>query len=329
MTAFQHIAVVGAGAWGTALAQVVARAGRQVTLWAHEPEVAASINADHANPLFLPGVTLSPAIWATSDLEETGAADAVLLVTPAQHTRTVAAALPAGSAPLVVCAKGFEEATGALMTEVLADTRPDAAVAVLSGPSFAAEVARDLTTAVALGCADPALGKDIAMALAGRSFRAYWNDDPLGVQIGGAVKNVLAIAAGVVMGRELGDNARAALVTRGLSELTRLGRAMGARLETLMGLAGLGDLLLTATSMQSRNTSLGYALGRGSSLQDVMQERHSVAEGVFTAAAVGRLADRCGVEMPICAAVEAILHHSADLDATIDGLLARPARAEH
>ncbi len=328
MTGLDRIAVIGAGAWGTALAMVAARHGRPVTLWAREPEIAEAVNGGHENPVFLPGVRLDPAIRAATDPAEAAAADAVLLAVPAQYTAAMVRALPPLRAPLVLCAKGFEQATGRLLTEVVAAERPDAAVAVLSGPSFAAEVARGLPAAVTLACADRALGEALVHALGGRTFRPYWTDDLIGVQIGGAVKNVLAIAAGVVIGRGLGENARAAMITRGLVELTRLGRAMGARRETLMGLSGLGDLMLTATSLQSRNTSLGHALGQGRTLAAVLGERRSVAEGVHTAAAVVGLARRYWLDMPISAAVDAILTHGADLDATIAGLLDRPFKAE-
>lgn len=327
--AFHRIAVIGAGAWGTALAQSALRAGRQVMLWAREPEVAEAINRDHANPLFLPEVPLSRALRATGDLAEAvDGADLVLLVTPAQHSAAMAAELPGTAAPLVLCAKGFEMATGALLTEAVGRARPEARLAVLSGPSFAREVALGLPTAVTLAATDEALGQAAAAALGHRAFRPYWSDDPLGVQIGGAVKNVLAIAAGIVMGREMGENARAALLTRGLAELMRLGAAMGARPETLMGLSGMGDLVLTASSLASRNTSLGHALGRGERLEAILGGRRSVSEGVHTAAAAIRLAERCGVEMPICAAVDAVINRAAGLDATIAALLDRPLKPE-
>jgi len=328
----QRIGIIGGGAWGSALALTARRAGRDVVLWAREPDVAAAINRDHANPVFLPGVTLDPAIGATTELGQVvRAADALLLVAPAQHLRALAAALapllPAGM-PVVICAKGIEERTGALMSEVVAATLPQAPLALLSGPTFASEVAAGLPTAVTLACADAALGRRVIAALGTRSFRPYLAADVIGAEIGGAVKNVLAIACGIVMGRKLGDNARAALITRGLAEMVRLALAKGGRPETLMGLSGLGDLVLTCTSLTSRNHSLGVALGEGKALAEILAGRRSIAEGVSSAAAAAALARRLGVDMPITAAVDAILHHGAAIDAAIEGLLARPFRSE-
>jgi glycerol-3-phosphate dehydrogenase (NAD(P)+) len=329
--AVERIGIIGGGAWGTALALTARRAGRQVTLWAREAEVVAAINRDHVNPAFLPGVALDPAIAATSDLAEMAAADALLLVAPAQHLRALAdvlaADLPAGL-PVLICTKGIEERTGALMGEVVAAALPSAPVAVLSGPTFAAEVARGLPTAVTLACADKALGRRLIAALGTRSFRPYLSDDVIGAEIGGAVKNVLAIACGVVMGRKLGDNARAALITRGLAEMVRLALRKGGKAETLMGLSGLGDLVLTCTSLQSRNHSLGAALGEGRALAEILAERRSVAEGVTSAAATAALAKRLGIDMPIVNAVDAILHKGAAIDHAIESLLARPFKSE-
>ncbi len=323
-----RIAIIGAGAWGTALACVARRAGHATVVWAREDEVAEAIAAGRGNPVYLPEVPLEPGIAATTDLAA-AVADAVfvLLVVPAQYLRRVAERLrPAlsGSPPLVLCTKGIEQKTCALMTEVIDETCPGLPVAVLSGPSFAREVARGLPTAVTLAAGDRALGAELAEALAGPGFRPYLSDDPIGAEIGGAVKNVLAIACGIVTGRRLGDNARAALITRGLAEMARLGRAKGAKPETLMGLSGLGDLTLTCNGPQSRNMSLGIALGEGRSLQEVLGERRSIAEGVDTARSVVALAARLGVEMPICAAVDRILHGGASIDEAIAGLLARP-----
>jgi glycerol-3-phosphate dehydrogenase (NAD(P)+) len=328
----QRIAIIGAGAWGTALATVLARPGRQVTIWAHDPAVAASINGDHVNPLFLPGVGLAPAIHATSELSEAGAAEAVVLAVPAQAVRGVIGPLRAilsPRAPLVIAAKGIEIRSGSLMSEVVAEILPGHPIAILSGPTFAAEVARGLPTGVTLAARESALARGLAENFGTRTFRPYASTDPIGAEIGGAVKNVLAIACGIVMGRELGENARAALITRGLAEMVRLGRAKGGNPETLMGLSGLGDLALTCTSLTSRNLSLGLALGKGSSLGAALAGKRTVAEGVATAAALVPLADRLSVEMPIAGAVESILHRGAAIDEAIAGLLARPLTSEH
>ena len=328
---FDSIGVIGGGAWGTALAQTLRLAGREVRLWAREAEVADEINARHANSAFLPGVTLDPGLRATTELADIAALDVVLMVAPAQHVRATAGALarhlPAGK-PIVLCAKGLEQATGKLLGQVLAETIPHATQAVLSGPSFAADVARGLPAALTLATADEALGQGLATALGYRQLRIYWSSDTIGVQLGGAVKNVLAIAAGIVDGKSLGASAHAALVTRGFAELRRFGEALGARADTLMGLSGLGDLLLTCGSAQSRNMSLGRALGQGQTLQAVLGSRRSVSEGVFTAAAVVRVAADKGVDMPICQAVSAIVEGKLTVDAAIEALLSRPQRAE-
>ena len=327
--AIERIAVIGGGAWGTALAQTARRAGRAVTLWAREAEVVAAINRDHVNPIFLPGVSLEPDIPAVGDLAEAVRdAGTVLLAVPAQHLRAVTAALASLSTPVIICAKGIEEKTGALLSEIVAATLPAAPLADLSGPTFAAEVARGLPTAVTLATANRALGTRLATALGTRSFRPYLSDDVVGVEIGGAVKNVLAIACGIVEGRKLGDNARAALITRGLAEMVRLALAKGGRAETLMGLSGMGDLVLTCTGAQSRNYSLGVALGQGRALTAILSERRSIAEGVASAAATAALARRLKVDMPIAAAVDAILHRGAAIDEAIAALLARPFKSE-
>ena len=327
----QRIGIIGAGAWGTALALAARRAGREALLWAFEPEVVLAINEQHANPVYLPGITLDPAIRATADLAEAASADAILLCAPAQHLRglcrRLASSWSAGT-PAVICAKGIEAKTGALMSEVVAEALPGAVPAVLSGPTFASEVARDLPTAVTLATADAALADRLAEALGNARLRIYTGTDLIGAEIGGAVKNVLAIACGIVEGRGLGDNARAALITRGLAEIVRLGLAKGARAETLMGLAGIGDLTLTCNALKSRNFSLGVALGRGESLAGILGHRRSVAEGVFTASSVVALAARLAVDMPICAAVDAILNRGMALDDAINGLLSRPVAAE-
>lgn len=332
MDEFSRIGVVGGGAWGTAVALASLRAGRGTVLWAREPAVVDAINRDRENRDYLPGVPLPPELTATADEAAVAGTDAVMLVAPAQHLRTVCERLAPHwkpGAPAVICAKGIEIATQSLMSEAVAAALPPGTpVAVLSGPTFAAEVARGLPTAVTLACEDTSLGARLVEALGSRTFRPYLSGDLTGAQVGGAVKNVLAIACGVVEGRRLGDNARAALITRGLAEITRLALALGGRAETLMGLSGLGDLTLTCSSLQSRNMSLGAALGAGRTLDEVMGERRSVAEGVYTARAVVALAGRLGVDMPICTAVDAILNRGVGLDETIASLLSRPFREE-
>jgi glycerol-3-phosphate dehydrogenase (NAD(P)+) len=328
----RRIAIIGGGAWGTALALVAARAGAEVMLWARDPSIVAGINERHENAVYLPGIPLDRAIAATSELQVAlGGADAALLVVPAQFMRGVlglAKPLLPRSLPLLLCAKGIEAESFRTMSELLAETAPDSAIAVLSGPSFAGEVARDLPTAVTIASHDAALAEAFTTALGTARFRPYRSADPIGVEVGGALKNVLAIACGIVEGRGLGDNARAALITRGLSEMIRLGRAKGAEAETFRGLSGLGDLVLTCTAGQSRNYTLGAALGRGMTLAAALAGRRSVAEEVATAAAVARLAARLGVEMPITAAVEGVLHRGMPIDAMIEALLSRPYRSE-
>jgi len=329
--AIKSIGVLGAGAWGTALAIAARRSGATVTLWARREALAEAIAEERENKPYLPGAKLDPAIRVTAELNQAAESEALLLVVPAQHLRTLAdklrPLLPA-ERPLVICAKGIEQQSGALLSEVLADALPGQPQAVLSGPSFAAEVARDLPSAVTLAARDVALGETLVAGLGSRHFRIYLSDDPIGAEIGGAVKNVIAIACGIVTGRGLGDNARAALITRALAEIARLGRAKGAKAETFMGLSGLGDLLLTCSSTQSRNFSLGLALGEGRLLAALMRDRQSVVEGVFTAKAVARLASDLGVELPICAAVDAVVNRDAEIGGTIERLLARPFRAE-
>ena len=325
------IGIIGAGAWGTALAMAAIRAGNEVVIQAHEPEVAEAINLHHENSIFLPSYELDLGIKATSVMVDAVDADVVLLVAPAQHMRGVcdaaAADWPSG-VPAIICAKGIEQGSCALMSEVVGEMLPGKPIAVLSGPTFAAEVARDLPTAVTLACDDETMAKVLMETLSTRYFRIYRSRDVIGSQIGGAVKNVLAIACGIVEGRKLGDNTRAALVTRGLAEISRLGIAKGAQAETLAGLSGMGDLTLTCNAVQSRNFSLGVALGSGQRLEDILSERNSVAEGVFTASSVTDFARRLNVDLPICSAVDGVLNHGANIDATINGLLARPLKAE-
>jgi glycerol-3-phosphate dehydrogenase (NAD(P)+) len=323
------IAVVGAGAWGTALALQAARAGNQVTLWARDAMRAASIAASRENPR-LPGVQLPPGITVTST--HPVVTDATLLTVPVQFVRTVLPHLPV--APLVISAKGLEAGTLRLPLEIAAEVRPDLPAAVLTGPNFAHEIAAGLPAASVIAALDAALREKIAGMLGTASFRLYGNDDPIGAQVGGAAKNVIAIAAGAVIGAGLGENARAALITRGLAELSRLAVGLGGRAETAMGLSGLGDLLLTCTGTASRNYSLGVALGRGERLADVLAARSSVTEGVATAPAlVARAqgpgsASGAGVEMPICAAVALLLAGRITLTEAIASLLARPRRDE-
>jgi len=322
------VGVIGGGAWGTALAQVAAQGGEPVTLWAREPEVVAAINDIRENPLFLPGVVLSPAICATAALADLASCDALLVVAPAQHVRRVLGELGAGTTPLILCAKGIEAGTRLLVSEVAAAVAPSAPVAVLSGPTFAHEVATGLPTAVTLACADEALGVALVDRLALPAFRPYFSTDVVGAEIGGAVKNVLAIACGVVEGAGLGQNARAALIARGFAEMTRFGLARGARAETLAGLSGLGDLVLTCSSTSSRNFSLGVGLGQGRAAVDLLADRRSVAEGAFTAPVLREAAEQAGVDMPVTEAVCALLD-GANVHDVVGALLARPLSREH
>jgi glycerol-3-phosphate dehydrogenase (NAD(P)+) len=321
------IGVVGGGAWGTALAQVAAEGG-ETLLWAREAEVVESVNARHENSLFLPGVPLDRRIRATGALEELAGCDALLIVTPAQHMRKVLAAMPRLSVPLILCAKGMEEATTKLMHDVAHEEQPDAPVAVLSGPTFAHEVAARQPAAVTLSVVDRQVGERLRARLARPWFRPYLSDDVVGAEIGGAVKNVLAIACGVVEGRKLGLNARAALISRGFAEMTRFGLARGARAETLAGLSGLGDLVLTCSSTNSRNFSLGKGLGEGRSAEELLADRRTVAEGAHTAPVLARAAREAGVDMPIVSAVCALLGGEASVEEVVERLLARPLRAE-
>ncbi len=328
---FQSVGIIGAGAWGTALAQTVRRSGRDVVIWAYEFETVEEINASHTNRVYLPGVTLDPAVKATSKPAEAAKCDVLLLVVPSLFVRQVASELAPhinGGKPVVICTKGFEEGSGQLMSDLVKEVLPGAWPAVLSGPSFASEVARGLPAALTVATEDEALGLALIQALGHKTFRLYWTDDLIGTQIGGAVKNVLAIAAGIVEGRQFGANAHAAITTRGFAELSRFGAKMGARFETLTGLSGLGDLILTCSSPQSRNMSLGQALGQGKVLAEVLGARKSVSEGVHTVKAVVSMAEKLGVEMPICQAVLAILTGAATVDDGIEKVLSRPFRAE-
>ncbi len=325
----RRIAVLGAGAWGTALAVQAARAGNAVGLWARDAERAQTMAAARENARHLPGVRLSPAIEVTADAEAALAeALFVLVAVPVQHIRAVFATLPATAAPLVVCAKGVERGTLRLPLELMEELRPGRAGAVLSGPNFAHEVAKGLPAAAVLASRDAGLRALAAELLSTAGFRLYGGDDPMGVQVGGAAKNVIAIAAGAVIGAGLGENARAALVTRGLAELSRLTVALGGRPETAAGLSGLGDLLLTTTGPGSRNTSLGMELGRGATLEAALATRVSVAEGVATAPAIVARAAEVGIEVPICAAVAGLLAGDVTVGEAMGRLLARPRRDE-
>lgn len=325
MRPLNRVCVIGAGAWGTALAGVAARAGRKVTLYARDATAAATISATRDNPR-LPGIPLDRGIVVTHDLAAAGSADIVVIAVPAQHSRAAVAALAphlSRGTPVIASAKGIEHGTRRFMTEVIEETAPHAVPAILSGPSFADDVARGLPTAVTLAAKDEALAVALVHALGSAAFRPYHTTDVRGVEIGGAAKNVLAIAAGIVVGKQLGASALAALTTRGFSELVRLGRACGGRGETLAGLSGLGDLILTCSSPQSRNFSLGIALGRGKPAP-----RDKLSEGAHTAPALLELAAAHGVEMPVAQAVAAILAGRLTIDGAIDNLLTRPFRGE-
>ena len=323
------IGVIGAGAWGTALAQVMASDGSAVLLWAREPDLVEEINSARSNSLFLPSARLAETIRATGNLADLAQAPVLLVVTPAQHLARVLSGLPQGPRDLVLCSKGIEAGTGRLMADVAAAAAPGAQIAVLSGPTFAHEVAAGLPTAVTLACGGgDAQWQRLAPALSRRSLRPYYSDDVTGAEIGGAVKNVLAIACGVVEGLGLGQNARAALIARGYAEMVRFGLALGARAETMAGLSGMGDLVLTCSSTSSRNFSLGKALGEGISAADALDGKSSVAEGAHTAPVLADLARRHGVAMPIVAAVDRLLSGAAPARAVVAELLSRPLKAE-
>jgi glycerol-3-phosphate dehydrogenase (NAD(P)+) len=327
----QSAGIVGAGAWGCALAQTARRAGQDVKLWGYEPDVVDEINDSHRNSAYLPGIPLDEAIRATTNLKDVAACDVILLVTPAQHARSIAAELAFHLRPeqiVIICSKGLEQQTGKLLSEVVGEVAPGAEIGALSGPGFADEIARGLPSAVTLAMATDAQAAALSEAFSHPSFRCYASADVTGAQLGGAVKNVLAIAAGIVQGKGLGASAHAALVTRGFAELTRLGIALGAKRETMAGLSGLGDLILTCGSAASRNMSLGIALGEGRALGDVLKSRSSVTEGVYTAGAVVEIAAAKGIDMPICHSVHAVIAGMQTVDEAIEGLLSRPLRSE-
>lgn len=322
------IGIVGAGAWGTALAQVMSAAQGETILWAREADTVTSINESHENTVFLPSCKLSPLIRATGDISELAGCKSLLLVTPAQHLRNILSSLPETDVPLLICSKGIEADSMAIMSEVAEEVRPENPIAVLSGPTFAHEVAAGKPTAITLACGDAELGERLAAMVSTPSFRPYWTDDIVGAEIGGAVKNVLAIGCGVVDGAGLGMNARAALIARGFAEMQRYGGARGARVETLSGLSGLGDLVLTCSSESSRNFSLGYAMGRGESAAKLMENRQTVAEGAHTAPVLQQSARQLSVDTPIVDAVCSLLAGEAAVEEIIKRLLSRPLKAE-
>ena len=324
----ERIGVIGGGAWGTALAQVAAAKGHETLLWAREPEVVQSVNERHENVLFLAGVPLSPLVRATSALTDLESCQAWLVVTPAQHMRAVLAQAANCSRPLILCSKGIEERSGQLLHRVAQDVCPRATIMVLSGPTFAHEVASGLPTALTLAAEHQDVAETVRERLALPSFRIYLSDDVAGAEVGGAIKNVLAIACGVVEGKGLGQNARSALIARGFAEMTRFGLAYGAKRESLAGLSGLGDLVLTCSSTSSRNFSLGKGIGEGQSAANLMADRRTVAEGAFTAPVLRRLADQRGIDMPIVAAVDDLLAGRATVDQVLEALLSRPPRPE-
>jgi glycerol-3-phosphate dehydrogenase (NAD(P)+) len=327
-----RIGVIGGGAFGTAMACVLRRQGHEVVLWAREPEVVDSVNAKRENTVFLRGVTLPAGIVATGEMAAAAReSEFVLLVPPAQHMRAVTASLQphlAAGTPVVSCSKGIERGSCALMSQVLADTLPQARVAILSGPSFAAEIAIDLPAGVTLACADPVLGARLEQAIGSTRFRVYLSDDVIGAQLSGVMKNVLAIACGIVTGKGLGNSMRAMLLARGLAEAVDLGLALGARLETFLGLSGIGDIDLSCNSPQSRNMSLGIELGRGRTLEQVLGERITVQEGVHSSGAIAELSNRLGVDMPIAGLVDRVLNHGADPDRELGALMAQPFGVE-
>ncbi len=331
MAVYNKVSVIGGGAWGTALATMAARAGRDVLIWAREDDVVTSINEHHENKDFLPGVALPESLRATGDIGEAAAADIILLVVPAQFVRSIGLELKPflkGSTPLVLCAKGIEQSTGQLMNELVTEILPKSPLAVLSGPTFAREVARDKPSAVTIASKYQQIAQNIAETLGQPTFRPYLSSDVVGAEVGGAVKNVLAVACGIVAGLDLGENARAALITRGLAEMVRFGEIFGAKRETMMGLCGLGDLILTCSSDQSRNMSLGMALGQGKTVEDIMSGRKTVAEGYHTAGILAEIAARENIEMPIAGAVNEILHKGGDVKKIVQDLMNRPYVSE-
>lgn len=326
------IGIIGAGAWGTAIAQTLAKNDRKVILWARDSTLAEAINVEHVNAAYLPDVTLHEAIFATSDMTSVCSAEILVPVVPAQHLRaTLELAAPhiTPGKPVVICSKGIEISTGMMMSQVAADLIPHALIGILSGPNFAQEIAMGLPAAATLACTDLEKMMVVRDALASKTFRLYLSDDVIGTQIGGAVKNVIAIVCGIIAARGLGENARAALVTRGLHEMARLATALGGKRETLMGLSGIGDLILTCSSMHSRNFSLGHALGENKNLKTILAERHGVTEGVPTAEALLVLAAQHNIDMPIVEALHNCLQGKMDIDTAMRALLERPMPTEN
>ncbi len=323
------IGVIGAGAWGTAMAQALSAGGRKVIIWAREHEVVEAINTKHENTIYLPGIPLDKNLKATESLSEAAESDIILLVTPAQHVRATLKAMRgelSQGKTVAICSKGIELDTGLLLSQVAKEVVPNASIAVVTGPTFASEIARGLPGAVTIGVEDKDVGRELQEALGLKNFRPYVTEDIIGTQLGGAIKNVIAIACGVVYGRKLGESARAALLTRGVAEIARLGVAMGAKKETLLGMCGIGDLMLTASSMQSRNFSLGAALGEGKTMDEILSTRSAVTEGVHTAKATLDLAKKFAVDMPITEAVYKCLHEGLPVDEAIEEMLNRPFR---
>jgi glycerol-3-phosphate dehydrogenase (NAD(P)+) len=328
----KKIGIIGAGAWGTALAQCLANAGHGVTIWALEPEVVTSINEQRENTSYFPGISLNEKIQATGDMLHAAKNDIVLLVTPAQFLRHTLKELKGhvdANTPLVICSKGIELGTGDLLSEIAAEEMPDADFAILTGPTFASEVAKGLPCAVTIAAQNKNIAQQICDGLANNRLRPYSTDDVIGAQIGSAVKNVMAIACGIIYGKGLGENARAALITRGLAEIARLAAAMGGKRETLMGLCGIGDLILTCSSMESRNFSFGAALGKGQKMEEILGERKAVTEGVHTAKALMVMAKKYKVDMPIAETVYKCLFENLSVDEAIESMLSRPVRPEN
>jgi glycerol-3-phosphate dehydrogenase (NAD(P)+) len=325
------LGIVGAGAWGTALAQAFASEGRETLIWARESEVVSSINVTHENTLFLPSVPLSSALKATESLDAIAKQDILLLVSPAQYLRATLESLKdkiTADTILVICSKGIEISTGLLMSDVAKQITPNNPIAVLTGPTFAAEISRGLPCAVTIGCEDAQTTQTLLDALSTPTVRPYSSTDMVGVQLGGAIKNIIAIGCGMVHGKGLGESARCALMTRGIAEMARLGTAMGGQSETLLGMCGVGDLVLTASSMQSRNFSLGAALGEGKTMAEILETRNAVTEGVHTAKVISDLAEKYALDLPICHAIDKVLHDNLSLDDAINNLLDRPLKQE-